>query len=189
METMIDSYLIKALEAYPYEMEEAVEALNYALSYDAKNPVALSLMGRIYADHFQDYERAKSYFEQALSENIHSVGVYEHYLKVLIWNEDFQEAKTLIDFALTVKGSDKGMLYLKQAIVHECEQDYKAALASLKQQRYTPITTALLLISMKPKHVLKVSFQRKRKQRKTKMKTPNKRAFLCLKPLLTASDI
>jgi tetratricopeptide (TPR) repeat protein len=168
METMIDSYLIKALEAYPYEMEEAVEALNYALSYDAKNPVALSLMGRIYADHFQDYERAKSYFEQALSENIHSVGVYEHYLKVLIWNEDFQEAKTLIDFALTVKGSDKGMLYLKQAIVHECEQDYKAALASLKTAKVYAYNNCFITDINEAKTRIKGKLPKKKKAKKNK---------------------
>lgn len=168
METMIDSYLIKALEAYPYEMEEAVEALTYALSYDAKNPVALALMGRIYADHFQDYEKAKSYFEQALTENIHAVGVYEHYLKVLIWNEDFQEAKTLIDFALTVKGSDKGMLYLKQAIVYECEQNYKAALASLKVAKVHAYNQCFINDVEDAKSRIKGKLPKKKKKKKDK---------------------
>lgn len=168
METMIDSYLIKALEAYPYEIEEAVEALNYALSYDAKNPVALSLMGRIYADHFQDYERAKTYFEQALSENIHAVGVYEHYLKVLIWNEDFEEAKNLVEFALTVKGSDKGMLYLKQAIVHECEQNYEAALASLKIAKIHAYNHGFITDINEAKSRIKSKLPKKKKVKKNK---------------------
>ncbi|WP_340199377.1 hypothetical protein [Ascidiimonas sp. W6] len=168
METIIDSYLIKALEAYPYEMEEAVEALNYALSYNEKNPVALTLMGRIYADTFQDYEAAKGYFEQALSGNIHALGVYEHYLKVLIWNEDFEEAKTLIEFALTVKGSDKGMLYLKQAIVHECEQNYKAALASLKTAKIYAYNNCFISDLDEAKSRIKGKLPKKKKVKKNK---------------------
>lgn len=168
METIIDSYLIKALEAYPYEMEEALEALNYALSYNAKNPVALSLMGRIYADSFNDYEAAKSYFEQALAADIHSLGVYEHYLKVLIWNEDFEEAKTLIEFALTVKGSDKGMLYLKQAIVHECEKNYEMALASLKEAKTNAYNNCFIADLNEAKSRIKSKLPKKKKVKKSK---------------------
>ncbi|XLS29126.1 tetratricopeptide repeat protein [Flavobacteriaceae bacterium M23B6Z8] len=170
METIVDSYLIKALEAYPYEMEEAMEALNYALSYNAKNPIALSLMGRIYADSFQDYEAAKSYFEQALAADIHSLGVYEHYLKVLIWNEDYEEARTLIEFALTVKGSDKGMLYLKQAIVNECEQNYKAALASLKQAKTHAYNNCFITDLDEAKIRIKSKLPKRKKTKKMKKK-------------------
>lgn len=40
-----DKYIFQALDAYPYNLEETVESLNYALSYDDKNAVALCLMG------------------------------------------------------------------------------------------------------------------------------------------------
>ena len=105
-------YLFKALDAYPYDLEEAVEALTYALSYDDKNTDALCLMGRVYAENLKDYEKAKEYYADALAENVNAFSVYPYYIDVLLWNEDFDEAAKLIDFALTVKGSDKAVLYL-----------------------------------------------------------------------------
>lgn len=132
MKNILDKYLFQALDAYPYDLQEAVESLNYALSYDDKNPVALCLLGRIHADTLCDYETAKSYFQQALAENIYALEVYPHYINVLFWNEDYNEAEKLIDFALTVKGSNKGMLYLKKGQLFERKKEYKNALKVLK---------------------------------------------------------
>ncbi len=130
-----NTYLFKALDAFPYNLEEAIEALHYALSYDAKNTLALCLMGRVYAETLKDYETAKTYFSEALAEDIHVIEVYPHYIDTLLWNEDWDEAQKLIGFALTVKGSDKGLLYLKQAIMWEKRKNYKKALKSIKNSR------------------------------------------------------
>jgi len=135
MGTLANNYLLKAIDAYPYELAEASEALNYALSYDEKNTNALCLMGRIYAEQLNDFEKAKACYTQALAENINAVCIYPHYINVLLWNEDHEEAKKLIDFALTVKGSDKGVLYLKKAILSEQSMEYKKALKFLKKAK------------------------------------------------------
>ena len=37
MGTLTNNYIFKALENYPYDLEEVMEALNYALSADDKN--------------------------------------------------------------------------------------------------------------------------------------------------------
>tara|TARA_Y100000768_G_scaffold319786_1_gene255499 strand:+ start:420 stop:554 length:135 start_codon:yes stop_codon:yes gene_type:complete len=34
METLATKYFIKATDAYPFNLEETIEALDYALSYD-----------------------------------------------------------------------------------------------------------------------------------------------------------
>ena len=52
MGTLTNNYIFKALENYPYDLEEVMEALNYALSADDKNTMALTLMGRMYAENF-----------------------------------------------------------------------------------------------------------------------------------------
>lgn len=132
MNTVLDKYLFQALDAYPYNLEEAVESLHYALSYDDKNPIALSLMGQIYAESLKNYETAKEYYQQALAEDMHTLDVYPKYINVLLWNEDYKEAERLIDFALTVKGTDKAVLYLKKAILFESKKRYKMALKYLK---------------------------------------------------------
>ena len=132
MGTLINNYVFKALENYPYDLEEVMEALNYALSYDEKNTMALTLMGRVYAEKLYKYEEAISYFKQALAENINSFEVYIPYINTLLWNEDYKDAEDFIDFALTVRGSDKGMLYLKKAILNEQLKKYKKALTFIK---------------------------------------------------------
>ncbi len=132
MSNVLDKYLFQALDAYPYNLEEAVESLNYALSYDEKNPIALSLLGQIYAESLKNYEVAKEYYQQALAEDMYALDVYPKYINVLLWNEDYVEAEKLVDFALTVKGTDKAMLYLKKGILFEQKKNYKKALKCLK---------------------------------------------------------
>jgi len=132
MGTLVNNYIFKALESYPFDLEEVMEALNYALSYDEKNTMALTLMGRVYAEKLYKYDEAISYFKQALSENINAFEVYTPYINTLLWNEDYKEAEDFIDFALKIKGSDKALLYLKKAILKEQVKEYKKALEFIK---------------------------------------------------------
>ncbi|WP_108869201.1 tetratricopeptide repeat protein [Aquimarina aquimarini] len=132
MNNLLDKYIFQALDAYPYNLEEAVESLNYALSYDDKNPIALGLMGQIYAENLKNYETAKEYYQQALAEDMYTLDVYPKYINVLLWNEDYDEAEKLIDFALTIKGTDKAVLQVKKAILFEQKRQYKKALKCLK---------------------------------------------------------
>ena len=128
----INNYIFKALENYPYDLDEVMEALNYALSYDEKNTMALTLMGRMYAEKLYKYEEAIQFFKDALAENIYAFEAYVPYINTLLWNEDFKEVEEFIDFALTVKGSDKAVLYLKKAVLHDQLKDYKKALTFVK---------------------------------------------------------
>ncbi|MFC5048601.1 hypothetical protein ACFSTE_08955 [Aquimarina hainanensis] len=132
MASLLDKYVFQALEAYPYDLMEAVEAINYALSYDEKNPIVLCLMGQIQAEALKDYEAAKSYYQQALAENIYCFDVYPNYINVLLWNEEYDAAARLIEFGLSVKGTDKGILYQKKALLLEHQKAYKEALKWLK---------------------------------------------------------
>ena len=82
--TLANNYIFKALDAYPYDLEEAIEALNYALSYDAKNTMALCLLARIYAETLYDYDKAKTIYAEALAENVNAFHVYPHYINLLL---------------------------------------------------------------------------------------------------------
>ena len=130
-----NTYLLKALDAYPYAMEDVIESITYALSYEPNNPVALCLMGRIYFDVYQDYNQAIAYFESALAENVREISVYSHYTLALVDNEDFEKAEKFIDFALTVKGSDGAMLYARKASIYECQFKLNKAKKTLKEAR------------------------------------------------------
>jgi len=132
---LLNNYVLKAIDAYPYELEETVENLNYALSYESNNAYALYLMARLQAEQFGDYEKAKHYYAEALANKMDFQKAYPRYIQVLLDNEDLEEAKKLIDFALTIKGIDKGAIWEKQAQIFEIKQEYKAAIKTLKKAK------------------------------------------------------
>jgi len=129
----VDKYLFQALDNYPYSLEETIESLDYALAYNEKNTMALCLYGRVHAEQLQDYEEAKRFFQEALGINVYAVAVYPFYIDTLLLNEDLEEAAKLIDFALTLKGTDKVTIMLKKVILLEKQKDIKAALELLKE--------------------------------------------------------
>lgn len=131
----IDKYLFQALDSYPYSLEETIESLDYAFSYDAKNTMVFCLYGRIQTEQLWNYEEAKWYFQEALVINIHALEIYPHYVQTLILNEDFEEAEKLIDFALTVKGINKSEIFVKKAILYEAQQQFGLALKEIKKAK------------------------------------------------------
>lgn len=131
--TTIDKYISQALDAYPFDLAETIESLNYALSGDDKNAAALCLYGRIYSEQLPRYETALSYFRQALAADLHAVEVYPYFIQTLIWNEDFQEASKLIQFALNVKGINKIEVLLKRAQLEEILEKFDEVKSTLAQ--------------------------------------------------------
>ena len=128
----IDKYVFQALDSYPYSLEETIESLDYAFSYDAKNTMVLCLYGRIQAEQLLNYEAAKNYFEEAFTINIHALEVYPYYIQTLILNEDYEEAMRLIDFALTIKGISKADIFVKKAILFEVQHKFKKAMKEIR---------------------------------------------------------
>jgi len=175
MGNLLDKYLFQALDAYPYNLEEAVESLNYALSYDDNNPIALCLMGQIYAENLKNYETAKEYYQQALAEDMYALDVYPNYISVLLWNEDYDEAEKLIDFALTLKGTDKAVLYVLKGILLEQKKDYKKAIKVLKiAKEYAYNNYFISHIEGEEKRIKDKMPKKKKKKKKKKGKKTNK---------------
>jgi tetratricopeptide (TPR) repeat protein len=139
----VDKYLFQALDNYPYCLEETIESLDYALSYDNKSVMALCLYGRVYAEQLNDYDMAKQYYQEALAVDINAVTVYPFYLNALLLNEDYDEANTLIDFALTIKGINKAAIMFKKARLLERQNDIKGALKYLKEIKLQQSDNAL----------------------------------------------
>ena len=163
---LLNNYVLKAIET--------VENLNYALSYESNNAYALYLMGRLQAEQFGDYEKAKQYYAEALANKLDFHKVYSHYILVLIWNEDYDEAQKLIDFALTVKGVYKSEIHLFQGFVFECLQKYKRALKALKLAKRLGYNNSYISFidseikriknKMKPKKTKKTKSKKKKKK-------------------------
>ena len=170
MATLVNNYIFKALDAYPYELEEAMEALNYALSYDDKNITALCLMARIQAEALHDYDEAKNYFTQALAVNVNAFQVYPQYAKILIWNNDLEEAQKLIQFGLNIKGADKAVLYVAEAQCLEQLKAYKKALKSLKKAKEHTYNNDYTYVINQNKERIKGKMPKKKSKSKTKKK-------------------
>ncbi len=168
MNNLLDKYIFQALDAYPYNLEETIESLHYALSYDAKNPIALGLLGQVYAESLKNYEAAKEYYQEALAEDMYALDVYPKYINVLLWNEDYNEAKKLIDFALTVKGTDKAVLYLKKGILFEHTKKYKKALQCLKLSKQHAYNNHFINNLKEEKDRIKGKMPKKKKAKSSK---------------------
>ncbi|MDX1462827.1 MAG: hypothetical protein R3359_07205 [Marinirhabdus sp.] len=160
-------YLIKALEAYPWDLEKAVEALQYALSYEPENVRALCLMGKVYAEQLNDYETAKGYFEKAMAADISATVIYPDFARTLMQNDDFEAAQKLIDFAKTVKGIDKAVITLLEGQLLEYLQDFEAAEALLKEARNLAMNNGFVeFVEGELERVTKKRERQKRKQKK-----------------------
>ncbi|WP_433763411.1 hypothetical protein [Flavobacterium ginsenosidimutans] len=174
----IDKYLFQALDNYPYSLEDTIESLDYAFSYDNKNTMVLCLYGRIQAEQLMNYEEAKSYFQEALAINIHALEVYPYYLQTLIVNEDFEEAQKLIEFALTIKGINKSMIFVKKAVLLEVQHKFKEALKEIKQAKLYSIQhdydSGISEVEKRIKDKVDLLEKKKSKEKKKKSKKKSK---------------
>ncbi len=137
-------YYFQELDNFPYNMQEVVEALNYALSYNSQDVNSLCLMGRVHAEILGDYSLAKQYFEAAIAVELYALPVYPHYADCLLNNEDYPEAEKLINFALTIKGVNKGVMLQKKASLYDSLHKWKKASKALKKARLYANTTSFM---------------------------------------------
>lgn len=128
-----NTYLIKALNSFNWDLEQTVESLNYALAYDPEDAYTLFTMARLQAEHLKNYPAAKDFYAQALSKNLDLVTAYPGYVRVLILNEEYHEALRLIDFALGIQGTNKAFLYMQLGQVLEHLGKYRLAVKVLEQ--------------------------------------------------------
>lgn len=137
----VDKYLFQAMDNYPYSLEETIESLDYAMSYNNQNVMALCLYGRVQMEQLHDYEEAKRYFQEALGANINAVLVYPYYIHTLVLNEDYKEAAKLIRFALKVKGISRVEILLKKIFLLERKGKVKQALKLMKEIKLNATNT------------------------------------------------
>ncbi len=173
----IDKYLFQAMDNYPYWLEGAIESLDYALSYDDTNTMALCLYARMQAEQLLNYDEAKNYFQQALGININAIEVYPYYIQTLLANEDFEEAEKLIDFALTIKGINKAEILMKKIQLQETKKAFKEAKKLLKEMKLTVVNNEYnyYLEETKTRIKEKLELLKPKKEKETKSKKNKKK--------------
>lgn len=161
-------YYFEALDHYPYNLPDCMEALNYALSYDPEDADALCLMGRIYSEMLSDYGKAKCYFEEAMQYDVTNVNTPQYYIICLLNNEDLQEAEKLIEYSLKIKGVDKATLWMYRSMLSEKRGSLVNALKFLTQAEKYCFTECSLSNIKSRKKFIKSKMPKKPKIKKEK---------------------
>jgi tetratricopeptide (TPR) repeat protein len=159
-------YYFEALDNYPYSLPDCLEALNYALSYDPEDADSLCLMGRIYSEMLDDYEKAKLYFEEAMQCDVTNLNTPKYYIKCLLDNEDFQEAEKLINYSLKIKGIDRSTLWFCRALLSEMRGSFVNALKFLTEAEKFCYTSQSLDFMKSRKKFIKSKMPKKSKKKK-----------------------
>jgi len=140
--SVADQYFLKAQSNYPYDIEDVVENLNYALSYEDDHPQANFLLGLIQMYNLKDFGKAEQCFDRVLECDLNFTDVYKYYSMLKIWKSDFDGAMKLIKFGLKVPGMDVCTMLMIQAMVYECKGDFANAKSVLKNAKMISLDTA-----------------------------------------------
>ncbi len=137
--TLADQYYLKARDHFPYCLEDAVENLNYALSYDDEHVQSHCLLGRVHMYELKDYAIAAHCFRRALYSDPSFPDVYKYYSLLKIWQGDYDAALILVRAGLRVKGMNVSILFLNESLIYECQGQLRKARAILKKARLLSI--------------------------------------------------
>jgi tetratricopeptide (TPR) repeat protein len=129
MNTLADQYYYKARGLYPYNLDETIENLNFALGYDDEHVGANVLMAQILTDDVLDYDQAEAYYQKALAVDPTNAEVYLEYTRLLIIMKEFGKAEKLIEHTKGFKTVDLGKLYFYEGLKYEYQQNYEKALS------------------------------------------------------------
>ena len=128
MDTLADQYYVKAMDSYPFSLEEAIENLNFALSYDNGHVGANYLMAKFCMEQIFDYEQAEGYFKRAMGSDPYNQNVCMDYAMLLINMREFGKADKLIEFILGFKGVDLARVYHLVGVQYEYKHQYDKAI-------------------------------------------------------------
>lgn len=160
-------YYFEALDWFPYNLSECLEALNYALSYDPEDADALCLMGRIYSEELKNFEKAKIYFEEAMLHEITNINTPKYYILCLINNDDLDEAEKLIEYSTRLKGIEKSILIYYRSMISEKRGSFLNALKFLEEaEKFCFNETNFNLIKDRKKFLKSKMLKKKSKSKK-----------------------
>lgn len=165
MSTLADQYYIKALDQYPFNLEEAIENLNYALSHNNEHIGANYLMGKLHREQLNNLPKAEQYYLTALASNPDDLNVCMDYILLLIILKEYDKAQKLIIYTNKIKGVDFARTYAFQALIQEYQHDYEKALSLYKEARLEAyneefmnyLNSEIKRVKMKRKYVKKTN--------------------------------
>lgn len=133
--TVADQYYIKALSEYPFNLEESIENLQYALSHNQDHVGALYLMGCLYMEQLDEFDLAEEYFQAAIGVNPACFKVYCKYSLLMITIKNFKKAEKLIKYMYKIKGADLACVFQTEAFLCEHQKNFAKALMLLEKAK------------------------------------------------------
>ena len=128
MSTLADQYYIKALDQYPFNLEEAIENLNYALSNNNDHVGANYLMGKLHREQLNNFQKAEEYYSMALASNPNDINACIDYTLLLITLKEFKKAEKLISYTEKLKGIDIAIIKTYKGLIYEYKYKYNKAI-------------------------------------------------------------
>ncbi len=101
---LADTYYLKALECYPWELSEVLENLNYALSYDSNHAASNCLMGVLQMEKLKDFQSAEYYLQQALVADPDYACAYENLIRLYLAQKKSTNAERVLAHVQKVTG-------------------------------------------------------------------------------------
>ncbi len=133
MSGLASHYYIKARDVYPYDLQEALEAVGYALSYDDEHAGAHCLKGQMLFEQEKNFREAFYHFEQALVHDPEYIETYYCYADALIAYGEFDRAERLLDHAINVRGICQACILRQTALLKEYKGKYGKAIKLLNK--------------------------------------------------------
>jgi tetratricopeptide (TPR) repeat protein len=130
--TLAETYYLKAVEGYPYELEEVLENLNYALSYDEEHAGALYLMGCMQMEQLENYELAEDYLVSAIASNPNYFKAFKKYAHLTILTRQFDKTEGLIKHMFKIRGADWAIVYHVRGLWFEYQKMFDQAIVEYK---------------------------------------------------------
>lgn len=132
---LANQYYLKASENFEFNLEEAIEHLNYALSYDQEHAGANYLMGRVHEEHFLNFREAEECYIKSLAADEESLLTCESYAGLLIRLQRHEEALKLLGYAMRLPGARTSVFRALEALVYEQRQEFEKAKQVLRQAK------------------------------------------------------
>ena len=135
-----DTYFLKASDNYDYNMEELIENIGYALSYDEEHAPTWWLQGRLLMYELKNYKGAIRCFEKAIFYDPTYIDTYKFYSLLLIWMCDFEKAQIIINKGKRVKGMPISIIIQRLAMIQEYQGKIGNAIRILNRGRLLSLT-------------------------------------------------
>ncbi|HAD97636.1 MAG TPA: hypothetical protein DCG19_09530 [Cryomorphaceae bacterium] len=129
---LADGYYLKAMENYPWELSEALENLNYTLSYDPEHAGANCLMGQLQMHYLKNYQAAEEYFEAAMASDPEYVCAWEHLVILYIHQKRMDRAQKVLEYAQRIPTMNRTFVLWAMSRILETRYELSLAKRYLK---------------------------------------------------------